>query len=99
MQTILISLLVFVVALLLGVPILISIGISCISIWLMEPHIVTTPVYMFQAIVTSLDSFVLIAVPLFILAGQIMAKGGIANKLFDFLHCSSENIELGFPVQ
>lgn len=97
MQTILISLLVFVVALLLGVPILISIGISCISIWLMEPHIVTTPVYMFQAIVTSLDSFVLIAVPLFILAGQIMAKGGIANKLFDFFALFIGKYRAGIP--
>ena len=42
-----------------------------------------------QAITTavfgSLDSFALLAVPLFILAGDIMARGGIAQRLIEFI--------------
>src|SRR5690606_6127496 len=32
---------------------------------------------------TGLDSFSLLAIPLFVLAGEIMNKGGIANRLID----------------
>src|SRR5215475_10849546 len=37
------------------------------------------------AIFGSLDSFALLAVPLFILAGDIMARGGIAQRLIEFI--------------
>jgi tripartite ATP-independent transporter DctM subunit len=33
---------------------------------------------------TGLDSFSLLAIPFFVLAGEIMNKGGIANRLIDF---------------
>src|SRR5699024_11759615 len=37
-----------------------------------------------QGMVSSLDSFSLVAVPFFILSGMIMNRGGIANKLVEF---------------
>jgi C4-dicarboxylate transporter DctM subunit len=37
------------------------------------------------AIFGALDSFALLAVPLFILAGDVMARGGIARRLFTFV--------------
>ncbi|MDR9829721.1 TRAP transporter large permease [Vibrio sp. FNV 38] len=37
-----------------------------------------------QKIVTGIDSFSLLAIPFFILAGNIMNRGGIANRLVEF---------------
>lgn len=93
-----VALIVFFVMLLLGVPIVVSVGISCIAIWLQMPTIVTTPTYTFQAMTTSLDSFVLVAVPLFIFSGQIMAKGGIADRLFSFFSFFIGKFRAGLPI-
>src|SRR5699024_4894809 len=37
-----------------------------------------------QSMYSSMNSFIMVAVPLFILAGIIMDEGGIADKLFSF---------------
>ena len=70
----------FVVLLLIGVPISISIGASavlgCLSLG--YPLVVIG-----QKMVSGIDSFLLIAVPLFILAGNLMNAGKITEKLFD----------------
>lgn len=98
MSIIIISLALFFILLFLGVPIVVSIGVSCIAIWIQMPQIITNPTYMFQAMTTSLDSFVLVAVPLFVLSGQIMAKGGIADKLFNFFAYFTGKSKAGLPI-
>ncbi len=37
-----------------------------------------------QRLVTGIDSFVFLSIPLFVLAGQIMNRGGITDRIFDF---------------
>jgi tripartite ATP-independent transporter DctM subunit len=71
----------FVLFLILGVPISISIGASAIiaCIWLGYPLMVIG-----QKMVSGLDSFLLVAVPLFILAGNLMNSGKITEKIFNF---------------
>lgn len=71
----------FVVMLLVGVPISISIGASAIlgCIRLGYPLMVIG-----QKMVSGIDSFLLIAIPLFILAGNLMNAGKITEKIFDF---------------
>ncbi len=70
----------FVVLLVIGVPISISIGASavlgCLSLG--YPLVVIG-----QKMVSGIDSFLLIAVPLFILAGNLMNAGKITEKIFD----------------
>lgn len=70
----------FVVLLVIGVPISISIGASavlgCLSLG--YPLVVIG-----QKMVSGVDSFLLIAVPLFILAGNLMNAGKITEKIFD----------------
>ncbi len=71
----------FVVFLLIGIPISISIGasaiIGCISLGY--------PIFVIgQKMVSGIDSFLLIAIPLFILAGNLMNAGKITKKIFDF---------------
>ena len=70
----------FVLLLVIGVPISISIGASavlgCLSLG--YPLVVIG-----QKMVSGIDSFLLIAVPLFILAGNLMNAGKITEKIFD----------------
>lgn len=74
----------FVVLLALGVPIAYSIGLATVATMLLS--ISATPALTTEAqrIATGLDSFALLAIPFFILAGQIMNRGGIARRLIDF---------------
>jgi len=74
----------FVILIALGVPIAYSIGIS--GILTMIVSILPVPAFttLAQRMATSLDSFALLAIPFFILAGQIMNRGGIAIRLIEF---------------
>jgi len=73
----------FVLLLLIGVPIAFCIGIATLMTMFVsisfEPAITTVA----QRMATGLDSFTLLAIPFFILAGQIMNQGGIARRLID----------------
>jgi tripartite ATP-independent transporter DctM subunit len=75
---------VFATLLLLGVPVAFAIGIGTLITMLLgiaaEPALTTVA----QRMATGLDSFALLAIPFFILAGQLMNRGGIARRLIDF---------------
>lgn len=71
----------FVILLLLSVPIAISLGLASVfTIWSMDPISLGT---FTQTMIQGLNSFPLMAVPLFAFAGDIMAKGGISKRLLD----------------
>jgi len=68
-------------AILIGVPVGWALGISAIgSILLMEVPLSTVP----QKIFSGMDVFPLMCIPFFILAGELMAKGGLTKKLVNF---------------
>jgi len=71
---------VFVVLALLGVPVSLSLGVAAVgTLWYYD-----LPLSMItQTMATSVNSFLLISVPLFILAGQIMERGGLSERIFD----------------
>lgn len=73
---------IFFALLLLGCPILISMGCSGM-VWLLTSSGVPL-MSVAQKINTATDSFALMAVPFFMLAGQIMEATGITKKLVDF---------------
>ncbi|GAB1613738.1 TRAP transporter large permease [Mammaliicoccus lentus] len=80
----LILILLFIFLLAVGIPIAISIAIaSLVTILFVLPFDVATFTSA-QGMVTSLDSFSLVAIPFFILSGMIMKRGGIATKLVEF---------------
>ncbi|MGK7397697.1 MAG: TRAP transporter large permease [Candidatus Cyclobacteriaceae bacterium M3_2C_046] len=81
---VLILVLSFVVLLALGVPIAFSIGISTMFTMLVSIDAIPAFTTLAQRMVTGLDNFALLAIPFFILAGQIMNRGGIATRLIDF---------------
>lgn len=74
----------FIVLLSIGVPISFSIGISSLATMLISIKTMPSLATVSQRIATGLDSFALLAIPFFILAGQLMNHGGIARRLIDF---------------
>ena len=68
---------------LIGFPIAFSIGITTVIYILMTnpANISAIPIRMFSGI----NSFTLMALPLFMLAAEIMIRTGISSKLFDFV--------------
>lgn len=74
----------FVILLTIGVPIAFSIGISGILTMLVSIDVIPALTTFSQRMATGLDSFALLAIPFFILAGNIMNSGGIAIRLIDF---------------
>lgn len=74
----------FVLLLSAGVPISFSIGIATLATMLMSIHTIPSLTTVAQRMSTGLDSFALLAIPFFILAGQLMNSGGIARRLIDF---------------
>ncbi|QKS26779.1 TRAP transporter large permease [Vreelandella titanicae] len=71
----------FLIFLLVSVPIAISLGLAS-SIALLFSGKVSSS-YIVQGLVTSIDSFPLMAVPFFILAGDLMGEGGLSRRLLN----------------
>lgn len=82
--SILILVLSFVTLLLIGVPVAWSLGISSLLTLMVTVSALPASTTIAQRLATGLDSFSLLAIPFFILAGEIMNRGGIANRLIDF---------------
>ena len=68
----------------LGVPISFSIGIATLATMLISIQTLPALTTVAQRMATGLDSFALLAIPFFILSGQLMNRGGIARRLIDF---------------
>jgi tripartite ATP-independent transporter DctM subunit len=83
MTEILVLVLGFIVLLLLGVPIAFCIGISTTLTMLLSIQTMPALTTVAQRMATGLDSFALLAIPFFILAGQLMNRGGVARRLID----------------
>jgi tripartite ATP-independent transporter DctM subunit len=74
----------FLLLLSLGVPVAWSIGISSVCTMLMSIPAMPAFTTIAQRMATGIDSFALLAIPFFMLAGEIMNRGGIARRLVDF---------------
>jgi C4-dicarboxylate transporter DctM subunit len=86
----------FFIFLLLTVPIGIAIGLAVLVTIFAEG---TVPlVFLMKELITSVDSFPLMAVPFFILAGEIMGKGGISERLFRVANALVGNKTGGFAI-
>lgn len=74
----------FVFFLLIGLPVAFSVGLASILSLLVSMDTLPAVTTVAQRMATSLDSFTLLAIPFFILSGQLMNKGGIAFRLVEF---------------
>jgi len=80
---------------LLGVPITFSLGVaSLVGLLLMDVPLVVIA----QRLWTAVDTFTLVAVPLFILAGDLMSRGGISRRLVDFAQALVGHLTSGLAM-
>ena len=83
MSTPIILLLVIMVGgILLGFPIVWAMMSGCIACLMLEPNLVLTIVP--QKVFLGLNNFAFLAIPCFLLCGDIMARGGLSRRLCDF---------------
>ena len=88
----------FLVAILLALPISTTLGITAILPKLVNPAFPASPEMVIRAMLAGVDSFPILAVPMFILSGIIMARGGISKKLFDVFTYFVGNKTAGLPI-
>lgn len=67
-----------------GLPVAYSIGISTTLTILLNIAVLPGITTVTQRMTTGIDSFALLAIPFFVLAGELMNRGGIANRLINF---------------
>lgn len=89
--------LVFGLFLMLGLPIVSSLAASTITPTLLGARGATSIEALIRAIFGGADTISILAVPLFILAGVLMARGGISKKLFDVFAYFIGNRTAGMP--
>ena len=73
----------FVICLVIAIPVSTSLGIVSVLPGAFDPSFTASGTYVIRSMLGGLDSFPLLAVPMFVLSGIIMARGGISRKLFD----------------
>ncbi|TLP77067.1 TRAP transporter large permease [Maribacter sp. ACAM166] len=74
----------FICLLAIGTPVAWSIAISSLLTMLVSIPAIPAFTTVSQRMATGLDSFALLAIPFFILSGELMNKGGIAHRLIAF---------------
>ena len=74
----------FAVLMVLGVPIGISLGLSAMGGILFISH--SSVITVVQRVFEGMNSWALLAVPLYTFAGYTMSKGGISSRLMDFCY-------------
>jgi len=81
--SILILVLSFLVLMGIGVPVAWSLGLASFVTLMVSVAVGPSATTIAQRMGTGLDSFSLLAIPFFVLAGEIMNRGGIANRLIE----------------
>lgn len=74
----------FALLLIIGVPISMSLGIASMITIIGSPDITLSVGVIAQRIFGGLESTSIMAIPFFVLAGNLMTKGGISRRLVDF---------------
>ncbi len=83
-MSILVLIVSFIILVAFNVPIAFSIGLSTMFTMLFTIPVGPAITTIAQRMATGIDSFALLAIPFFILSGQLMGRGGIARRLIDF---------------
>jgi C4-dicarboxylate transporter DctM subunit len=87
--------LVLAICLVIGIPVAVSIGVSSLSYLLLAD---INLYVMIQRMYAGLDTMTLIALPGFILAGDLMDRGGLARRLVRFCDMAASRIAGGLSI-
>ncbi|MBS7009392.1 TRAP transporter large permease [Anaerostipes sp.] len=74
---------IFFLCLIIAIPISIGLGIVSVLPGIFDPSFTASGQFVIRSMLGGIDSFPLLAVPMFVLSGMVMAKGGISKKIFD----------------
>lgn len=85
---------IFLVFLVLGAPICMAMGIGVLPYFIMEPGV--TGITIAQKMFTACDSFSLMAIPFFMLAGNLMEHAGIISEMIRWANCLVGHFKGGF---
>lgn len=88
---------IFLLCIIISIPIGISLVIATVLPGAFDPSFTAGGTYVIRSILGGIDSFPLLAVPMFVLSGAIMARGGISKKLFDVFSYFLGNFTAGLP--
>lgn len=88
-----VALLVFLIV---NVPVGIAIGLSALSAVLVNPRM--TESFVVSQLIAGSDSFPLMAIPLFILAGELMAAGGVSKRILNVCNVFLGRITGGLAI-
>ena len=83
--------------LVLSAPIAVALGVAIVFPSIIDPDFLTSQAYIVRSIFSGVDSTPLLAIPLFVFSGAVMAQGGISKKLFDICACLVGNKTGGMP--
>ncbi|HSI40718.1 MAG TPA: TRAP transporter large permease [Xanthobacteraceae bacterium] len=73
----------FLITILMGIPVIFVLGISALTYFVLTGqthYLIVIPQRMFAGV----DQFILLAIPLFVLAGALMDTGGLTRRLLEF---------------
>lgn len=88
---------IFVICLVIAIPVSITLGIASILPGAFDSSFTATGQFIVRSMLGGIDSFPLLAVPMFVLSGIVMAKGGISRKLFDVFAYFLGKLTAGMP--
>ncbi len=88
---------IFVICLVIAIPVSISLGIVSVLPGAFDPSFTASGRFVIRSMLGGIDSFPLLAVPMFVLSGIVMAKGGISKKLFDVFAFFLGKLTAGIP--
>lgn len=87
----------FVICLVIAIPVSITLGIVSVLPGAFDPSFTASGSFIIRSMLGGIDSFPLLAVPMFVLSGILMARGGISKKLFDVFAYFWGNRTAGIP--
>ncbi|HZX45680.1 MAG TPA: TRAP transporter large permease [Clostridia bacterium] len=90
-------LIVFILCMALSFPIAIAMALGALVPQFIDASTITDTIYIIRTMVVGLDSTPILAIPLFILSGALMSRGGISQKLFDVFAYISGTRTAGLP--
>lgn len=88
----------FFILLLIALPIGMILGILSIIPNIMDPWFPADIQYIIRSMINGVNNFPILAVPMFILSGNIMSQGKISEKLFDFFAYFVADKKAGLPI-
>ncbi len=89
--------LIFVVCLVIAIPVSIALSVVSVLPGAFDPSFTASGSYVIRSMLGGLDSFPLLAVPMFVLSGILMARGGISKRLFNVFAYFMGNKTAGMP--